>query len=198
MNLKRLPLAGPIRSAGPPPADGDELTDDFQEYPRIRGPMRGRRSKHVVSVGRTAVGKGIFARKNIRKDEIVGEIEGEIITDADYGSDYCFKLGDRHRLEPEPPFRFVNHSCDPNCEFDWIESTESGARTVKKRAFLIALMDIRRGEQLTIDYNWSARAAIVCRCQSPNCRGWIVDEDQLEELVNSSSLAGEKEVRVRG
>jgi hypothetical protein len=92
-------------------------------------------------------------------------------------------VGDQHRLEPAPPFRYVNHGCDPNCEFDWFKIAEPGS-AVKRRAFLIALRDIRRGEQLTIDYNWSASAAIPCRCNSPECRGWIVDEDQLGELID--------------
>jgi hypothetical protein len=154
---------------------------------------RQRRSKHPVSIGRTAVGKGIFALKDIPEGTIVGEIEGALIDDVEYGSDYCFAIGEGHRLEPGPPFRFVNHCCDPNCEFDWFEVTEPGDKTVRKRAFLIAVKDIRRGDHLTIDYNWSASAAIPCRCSSPNCRGWIVDEEQLEELLDSQREVNPKQ-----
>jgi hypothetical protein len=190
MNIRRITSTDSRQSAISPPTGTDLLFNDSQEYRQSRAARRGRRPKHIVSIGRTTVGKGIFARKNIRQDEIVGEIEGVLIADASYGSDYCFKLGEQYRLEPEPPFRYVNHSCDPNCEFDWLEVAKHGGLSVTRRAFLIALKDIRRGEQLTIDYNWSASATMLCRCNSPNCRGWIVDEDQLEEVIKTTSSVG--------
>jgi SET domain-containing protein len=43
---------------------------------------------------------------------------------------------------------------------------------------LVALRDIRPDEQLTIDYAWPADSAIPCGCDSPNCRGWVVDADE--------------------
>jgi SET domain-containing protein len=48
--------------------------------------------------------------------------------------------------------------------------------------FLIALREIRPDEELTIDYNWPAQQAIVCRCGAPTCRGWIVDPCELSEV----------------
>lgn len=198
MNTRRSRLPAPRGSASSPPIDIDELCDAFDEGQDVRSARRGRRRKQDVSIRRTAVGKGIFACRRIRRDEIVGEIEGDIVEDVGYGSNYCFKLGERHRLEPEPPFRYVNHCCDPNCEFDWIEVAEDSGSSAKRRAFIIALKDIQRGEQLTIDYNWSASAAIPCRCNSPKCRGWIVDEDQLEELIETSSTADQEDFQVRG
>lgn len=48
--------------------------------------------------------------------------------------------------------------------------------------WVYALRTIRAGEQLTIDYAWSAEAAIRCHCNTENCRGWVVDEDQLAQL----------------
>ncbi|MFV1967111.1 MAG: SET domain-containing protein [Pirellulaceae bacterium] len=151
--------------------------------------QKRRRGKHSVTIGRTPVGWGIFAQRKYRVDEIIGEIQGAVVDDVSYGSDYCFRLGDRHRLEPASPFRYVNHSCDPNSEFDFFDLSENGDPSTRRRAFLIALRDIRCGEQVTIDYNWSATAAIPCRCQSPHCRGWIVDEDQLGELLECVAQA---------
>jgi uncharacterized protein len=145
------------------------------------------RGRDSVSIGRTAVGRGVFARRRYREEEAIGEITGEVIEDAQYGSDYCYDIGERLRLEPALPFRYVNHSCDPNCEFDWFDVTENGEPSPRRRLFLFALRDIRPGEELTIDYNWSAAAAIPCRCHSPNCRGWIVNEDQLERVTGLST-----------
>ncbi|MEZ6111582.1 MAG: SET domain-containing protein-lysine N-methyltransferase [Pirellulaceae bacterium] len=133
-----------------------------------------------VLVARTPVGKGVFARRRYAATAIIGEIEGTYF-DPSYGSDYCMTVSGDRRLEPSPPFRYVNHSCDPNCEFDWFQVREGAAS--RERVFLIALRDIRPGEELTIDYNWPAAGAIPCRCQSTNCRGWIVDPAQLDELL---------------
>lgn len=132
-------------------------------------------------VGRTPVGKGVFARRRYAATAIIGEIEGTYF-DPSYGSDYCMTVSGNRRLEPAAPFRYVNHSCDPNCEFDWFQVREGEDAASRERVFLIALRDIKPGEELTIDYNWPADGAIPCRCQSTNCRGWIVDPAQLDEL----------------
>jgi len=36
---------------------------------------------------------------------------------------YCMDIGNGRVLEPHAPFRYVNHSCEPNCEFDWFDLT---------------------------------------------------------------------------
>jgi len=64
--------------------------------------------------------------------------------------------------------RYVNHSCEPNCE----------AVLDDGRVFLETLRPIRAGEELTYDYrlrrprplprDWRRRYA--CRCASPRCR----------------------------
>ncbi len=135
-----------------------------------------------VRVGRTRLGKGIFAGKNYQASAIIGEILGDVIGDPKYGSDYCLDIGDGYVLEPHAPFRYVNHSCEPNCRFDWFDVNSAENSTQHRRVFLIARREIRPGEELTIHYNWSASAAIPCRCQTPSCSGWIVDEYQLDQL----------------
>jgi SET domain-containing protein len=143
-----------------------------------------------VRVGWTRVGKGVFARRSYPATAVVGEITGEIIDDANYSSEYCFDMGDGLHLEPVAPFRFVNHSCEPNCEFDYLEnsdyleSSDRPAEKIGKTAFLFALRDIMNGEELTIDYNWPTASAIPCRCQTPSCRGWVVSEDLIDELFD--------------
>jgi hypothetical protein len=47
------------------------------------------------------------------------------------------------------------------------------------------LRDILPGEELTIDYSWPASRAMPCACGSTKCRGWIVDPEELDELVTS-------------
>ena len=95
-------------------------------------------------------------------------------------------------LEPVPPFRFINHSCDPNCEFDSFELTDEDDSLHSTRIFLFAVRSIKADDQLTIDYNWAAEAAIPCRCGAANCRGWIVDPSDLWKiggLADDDSMA---------
>jgi hypothetical protein len=136
-----------------------------------------------VRVGRTRTGKGVFARMNYRVHCIIGEIRGELIDDPDYGSDYCLDLEDGRQLEPTSPFRFLNHSCEPNCEFEFCDMADESTSGIQRRVFLLALRNIADGDELTIDYNWTAESAIPCRCRAPNCRRWIVRASQLARVL---------------
>jgi SET domain-containing protein len=59
---------------------------------------------------------------------------------------------------------YINHSCEPNL----------AARIVKGHILYISLRDIKRGEELTIDYNFDKKVdKIPCSCGSGKCRGTI-------------------------
>lgn len=143
------------------------------------------RLEEGVRVGATKVGDGVYATQPYPARAIIGEILGEWISDPNYGSEYCMDIEDR-RLEPYSPFRFVNHSCEPNCEFDWCDFADPGESRASLHVFLIALRNIQTGEELTIDYNWTARAAIPCECQASSCRGWIVSADELRHVADGA------------
>jgi hypothetical protein len=143
------------------------------------------RSWHVwqnrVRVAETPLGKGVFALRRFRKEQVVGVVQGKVVEDADYGSLYCMDLGGIRSLEPIEPFRYMNHSCDPNCElFNWDYGDQD--TNPPTQLFVAALRTIQPGEEITIDYAWDASAAIPCLCQSQHCRGWIVDPIYLEEV----------------
>jgi len=135
-----------------------------------------------LRIARTPVGKGVFARRRYEAGEVIGEVEGTVIDDANYGSDYCLDLGENRSLEPEPPFRYLNHSCDPNCLWEWYDLPRKKRTSERRRVFVLAINDIDVGEELTIDYGWPATNAIPCRCHAANCRGWIVAEDELDQV----------------
>ena len=150
---------------------------------------RGRKRGKAVRVARTSVGKGVFAQRTYRGGDIIGEIDGEVIDDVEYGSDYCMNMGDNRRLEPAPPFRYVNHSCEPNCRFDFFDvRDDSKPPSARRRVFLLAKYEIRPGEQFTIDYGWSWQGAIRCRCGAPTRRGWIVSVADLPQLLAHLAL----------
>ena len=133
-----------------------------------------------LRIARTSVGKGVFAARSFVDGEVVGEITGETIEDPDYTSRYAFDLENGSQLEPAAPFRFVNHSCDPNCSFQVLE-IKHGTAPIRRQLMLFTIDDIRSGEELTIDYNWPASYAIPCKCGSSYCRGWIVGRNYMEE-----------------
>ena len=144
----------------------------------------------AVSVGPARFGLGVFAQRPIVEDEIIGEVTGEIIHKVGYGSEYCIDLDARRVLEPAEPFRYVNHSCDPNCEiFSWDEEEDG---VTPDQVFLVALRVIQSGEELSIDYAWEADAAIPCGCGASKCRGWIVDEAELADVLRRERGAESK------
>ncbi len=148
-------------------------------------------AKRGLRIGRSPVGKAVFATRRIIDGTCIGEIEGQVIFDDTYASRYAFDLENGAQLEPAAPFRFVNHSCEPNCAFDLIgidvnASSPTEPNAVRK-LLIFAINDIESGEELTIDYNWPASFAIRCNCKAPSCRGWIVSRKGLERLESLKS-----------
>ena len=89
-------------------------------------------------------------------------------------------------LEPGPPFRFLNHSCSPNCEYVWCDDEGVEDLREARHLYVVTLREVRAGEELTIDYAWPAESAIRCLCGAHNCRGWVVCETELSELLKTS------------
>lgn len=133
-----------------------------------------------VKAAKATHGQGLFATRAFRAGQSIGDIAGKIIDDPDYGSEYCIDLGDSHSLEPDSPFRYVNHSCEPNSKLYVIYDDDTPVR--ERRVMLEALSEIKKGDELTIDYEWPADSAIRCGCGTKNCRGWVVDKAELHLL----------------
>lgn len=131
-----------------------------------------------VRVGASAIGQGVFAARQFRRGQTIGRIEGTVLHSLDEITPYCIELDEIRSLEPAEPFRFLNHRCEPNCEvYSWDEDGE------RDYLYLMALRTIRPGEELTIDYSWPDYAAIRCKCGADNCRGWVVDPQQLDNVL---------------
>ena len=141
----------------------------------------------TIKLGDTPYGMGVFASKKIKGGMPVGKIEGEFHPDKKYDSEYCMSFNDG-ALEPEEPYRFVNHSCEPNCELVELVVADQNSGKVFHELWIYALTDIKRGEQLTLDYAWPYTDAIECQCGSPNCRGWIVAANEVEKVVAKKGL----------
>ncbi len=151
----------------------------------------GEPTSDKILVKETHVGKGIFAVRNYPAHAVIGQITGNVFEDPNYGTAYSFEIDEVKQLEPEAPFRYVNHSCDPNCEFERFDQSIDGLPG--QRLYLIALEDIEAGEELTIDYHWPADAAIRCECHSENCRGWVVCLSEIDKIDDSETFQQELE-----
>ncbi|MHC4400890.1 MAG: SET domain-containing protein [Planctomycetota bacterium] len=153
-----------------------------------------------IRVGTSPLGLGVFATKQFHPGEAVGCLAGRTIEDPAYESDYCIDLSNGLSLEPGGPFRFLNHSCHPNCELVRFEEDEQ-RRPCPPEIWVEARRRIESGNQLTIDYGWPANWAIPCLCGSRKCRGWIVAQDEAHRLPprkeQEQHLRGPRESRAR-
>lgn len=127
-----------------------------------------------IEVRESRIGSGVFALRDMEPGECLGIVEGELVESVDGVSQYCVEHSDTHVLEIAPPFRYLNHSCYPNCQLD---EGEEGL-------VVVVLLPVSRGEELTIDYGWGAADAIPCLCESENCRGWVVCEAERDQITS--------------
>lgn len=139
-----------------------------------------------VRIAATELGQAVFAACRFEAEESIGRVEGMQIDDPEYGSDYCIDLGEGLSLEPGEPFRFLNHSCQPNCELVVVDPEDSDSG--QPEVWLESRRAIEPGEELTIDYAWPAEAAIPCLCGSERCREWIVAEEELARVRRAVRL----------
>ena len=138
-------------------------------------------------------GNGVFAAAPIRKGERVieykgrrrthEEVDNDVGGDVDSGHTFLFTLNDDWVIDASyegNDARWINHSCDPNCEA-LIEEDEGGDSR-KDRVFIEAIRDIRPGEELsytsgiTLAERHTPRLKKIwaCLCGSPKCTGTML------------------------
>ncbi len=138
--------------------------------------------RHGVRVGPSAYGLGVFSLRSFSIREVIGPIEGPFFNDEVHESDYCMSLGENGCIEPNAPFRFLNHSCEPNCSLQEYEVEQDDGQLAGE-LWLTVDAEIAPGEEMTIDYAWPAEHAAPCRCGSASCRKWIVAAEQLPQTL---------------
>jgi uncharacterized protein len=134
-----------------------------------------------VRISPSPHGWGVFSLRSFAVRQIIGQVQGTVIDDAEYESDYCIEVGDHSVLEPVAPFRYLNHSCHPNCAL--IKTRAQGEDGVGPSEVWVQVeRGVVPGEQLTIDYAWPADVATPCSCGCPECRKWIVAAEELGQI----------------
>lgn len=124
--------------------------------------------KNVFVADSVKQGKGVFAKRNFKKGELILQIDdSHVVTDEsaltseqhEFDLDYlASKI-----IVMQAPEKYINHSCDPNSYV----KTRNGIREV------LAMRDIATGEEITYDYsiNGENEGSFPCRCGNVNCRG---------------------------
>ena len=140
-------------------------------------------------------GYGIFAKRKINKDTSIIQYIGEKISKKEgdrrsaerlkkylnskkTGSVYIFELDTKFDIDGSPSYnkaKYINHSCDPNCEVD-ITNNEIWISAIKK---------IKKDAELTYNYGYPFDSDFedhICKCGSKKCVGYILSDDDWPKL----------------
>lgn len=126
-------------------------------------------------------GLGVFASQFIGKGETILVFDGfqveadDPLNRGDLQS-YLIQTDSRRYVFPDPPGKYVNHSCRPN----------SGLR---EGMVLTALEDIQPGEEVFFDYSTTIEGdpwTMACRCGSPDCRGVVGEFRNLPAILQKT------------
>lgn len=130
--------------------------------------------KRLLTASSAISGQGVFAGRDFKKGDLVLKLSGKRMDDAGIEKliqkkvirwDDPFEIGEGKYLALDRVPVLVNHSCDPNCG-------------VQKINTLVALRNIKKGEEITYDYStvvgknaegegdWS----LACLCGAKICR----------------------------
>jgi SET domain-containing protein len=147
-------------------------------------------------------GTGSFAIRTIAKGETIVEYVGERISHEEADRRHADKADDDNHtflftIDAKTVIdggvrgndaRFLNHSCDPNCEV----VNDDG------RLFVEAVRTIQPGDELTYDYNLTRAAEdtaaieriFACVCGAASCRGTMLAPQKKPRSKASKTSAG--------
>ena len=140
-------------------------------------------------------GAGLFANCDIKKGEKVIQYIGDKVTkkEGDKRADkqikkaqknkkngmvYVFELNKKYDIDggvARNYARFINHSCDPNCEVE-ITNNEIWISSIKR---------IKKYTELTYNYGYPFDSDFeehICICGSTKCVGYILSDDDWLKL----------------
>lgn len=127
--------------------------------------------KRLIVKQSKIAGRGVYAGQAITKNSRIIDYAGEKITHAESdireeeqvarGRIWCFTVNNRVVRDASVggnEARWINHACRPNCYVEIDHHT----------IWIRAGRNIRKGEELSYDYNTGGNAGFPCRCR-PGC-----------------------------
>jgi SET domain-containing protein len=143
----------------------------------------GTEPTHVTFKESTIHGTGGFAREDIAKRTRVIEYVGErmdkweSLRRCEKNNECIFALNEEEHLDGNVDWnaaRFINHSCEANCE----------AVMQEGRVWIVTRRDIKAGDEITFNYGFDLEdyKKYPCRCGSAGCVGYIVAENFFEHV----------------
>jgi hypothetical protein len=138
-------------------------------------------------------GNGVFAAAPIRKGTRLiqyrgclrshEEVDRVYADDVDTGHTFLFTLNDDYVIDANVDgndARWINHSCDPNCEA--VHAEDENGDSNQDAIYIEAIRAIKPGEELT--YNYGIRLAEAhsakmkklwaCHCGAKTCTGTML------------------------
>ncbi len=151
-------------------------------------------NKYIYKKKSTIHGFGIFAKTKIPQGTRIIEYIGEKITKAEAerrgpklveyakkhkqaGAVYIFVLNKKYDIDGHVEYntaKYINHSCEPNCEVD----------IIRGHIWVIALRDIEKEEELFYNYGYDLDTyeEHPCFCRKTKCPGYIVAQEHWSKL----------------
>ncbi len=115
-------------------------------------------------------GKGVFTTEPVSKNSLISRVKivREITDDCPLNPEkgellhHCHWYADGTVVLTDKPYCYTNHSCDPNTFLYTIDGV----------SYVIAMRDIEKDEELTLEYSQCNFGGQVweCKCGSPDCR----------------------------
>ena len=142
-------------------------------------------------------GSGLFAKNDIKKGSKVIQYIGDKVTkkegdkradrqirkakkDKNNGMVYVFELNKRYDIDGDVDYNFakyINHSCNPNCEVD----------IIKDEIWISSIKNIKKGDELSYDYGYTFDKDDYkdheCKCGSKYCIGYIISSDEWDKFL---------------
>lgn len=117
-------------------------------------------------------GKGVFANQNFKKGQIILHHDKSKLKKIDKKDlhkvpkskqNHLDYVGNNKYIVDFSSFSYINHSCNPNCYVKYKNTTVID---------VIALRNIKKGEEINYDYSIDASDPwkMKCQCGSKNCR----------------------------